>query len=747
MAKKHKKIYAKPAPAPELKDRFPGWLLWPVFAAWGFFVLKNYYARFTPDLGRLFSILSPEQYTAGLFSVLPGHLLNILAAAVFLFGCFSAGRPALKAAGFRFSGALEETVFSCGAGFGLLAVYVFLLSAFKLLYFWPVAVFMALACAAGIYSLVKAPLHAAGGGPGVFGPAEIAALAVLLLAMLLNLAGTLSPEIFYDALVYHLAVPNYYVINHGITPMPYNFYSNLPFTHGMLYSAALLLKGEILAKFINYGAGVFTVGAVLAMGARYFSLRAGLWGAVIFYTVGHAMFSSWSAGTEALLMFFSTLAIYAVLNQMGADQDGLGAGLNKAVLNQADANQEAAGEDRRWLWLAACFCGLAMGVKYTGFFTAVGVMLAYAWSGRSKPAAVLKNLALFTLIAAVFVAPWLVKNYLYTGNPVYPFAPGLFGVGQNSDPQKLKNFIANASQLGPLKPLYWLQMPWRITMGEVGNSEYFSPLFIMLLPVAFLLSGPAGAALSGLWIFFLAVWGGWSVSSCMVRFLMPAYPAAGLIMAAYLLSPGHKALKLVLKTAAFAVCLTGLYWAGLIFYSQGRWRPLTGAVTAEDYLSHTQPTYPYSCYSGIKFINERTGPGSKTLMIGDEKSFYFRKNYIVSSVYDKTAIVEYSAASKDGEDLYARLRAAGVTHLLLNTADAIRLGRDSRMFYWDERARGVFYAFWERHAREVFGFDEAQNGRVFNRIAVYELADKLPAGTPPAFNVMKEVIMKNIDAK
>lgn len=720
MAKKHKKTYVKPAPAPEPKDRFPAWLVWPVFAAWFFFVLKSYYSKFPVNLESLSVILAPEQYTAGLFSVLPGHLLNVLYAAVFMFACFSAGRPALKAAGLGFAGAPEETVFSCGAGFGLLAVYVFILAAFKLLYFWPVAAFMVLACSAGVYSLRRDPLRAAG-GPAAFGTADFAVLAVLLLAMLLNLAGTLSPEIFYDALVYHLAVPNYFVIKHGIAPMPYNFYSDLPFTHGMLYGAALLLKGEALAKFVNYGAGLLTAGAVLALGARHFSLRAGLWGAAIFYTVGHAMLASWSSGTEALLMFFSTLALYAVLNRTE--------------------------EEPRWLWLAACFCGLAMGVKYTGFFTAVGVMLVYAWPARSRPLTALKNLALFALIASFFVGPWLVKNYLYQGNPVFPFALNLFGADPHSDPQKLKDFIGHAGQIGPLKPLYWLMNPWKITMGQVPNSEYFSPLFILMLPGAFLLSGPAGAALSGLWIFFLSVWGGFSVSSTMARFLMPAYPAAGLIMAAYLFSPGHRALKGALKAAALAVCFTGLYWAGVIFYSQGRWRPLTEAVTAEDYLSHTQPTYPYSSYSAVKYINEKTSPGSKVLLIGDERSYYLKKDFIVSSVYDNTAAVEYAVASKDGEDLYARLKADGVTHMLLNTAEAIRLGTSYRMFYWDERARGVFYDFWGRHIKEVFHFDEAQNGQVFNRVSVYELADKLPAGAPPAYNVMKEVIMKNIEAK
>ena len=64
-------------------------------------------------------------------------------------------------------------------------------------------------------------------------------------------------------------------------------------------------------------------------------------------------------------------------------------------------------------------------------------------------------------------------------------------------------------------------------------------------------------------------------------------------------------------------------------------------------------------------------------------------------------MVEYAAAAKDGGDLYARLRADGVTHLLVNTADAIRLGREYRMFYWDARARGVFDEFWAGHARSV----------------------------------------------
>lgn len=722
MAKKRRKDHSRKSaesPAPE-KTRFPAWLVWPVIGCWLIFVLKTYYSRYMPHLELLPVMLSPGQYVSGLLGVLPGHLFNLGTGLAFLFACFALGRAALRYAGFSFRGALEEASFSLGAGFGLLAAYVFILSSLKALYLGPVAAFLLFWFGWGVFGLKRAPLARLEGAPGDLGPLELGALAALLLAMLINLAGAMAPEIFYDSLVYHLAVPNYFVISRGFAPMEYNFYSNLPFTHGMVYAAALLVKGAPLAKLVNYSAGIFTVVAVIAFGARYFTLRAGLLAALIFYTVAYTMMAAWSAGTESMLMLFSVLALYAALRR-------------------------EAGDNNRWLWLAAAFCGLAMGVKYTGFFTSVAVMLVCAWQDRSRPALILKNLALFTLIATVFTGPWLVKNWIYKGNPVYPFALDLFGVDHYSDPQKLKDFIRHAAQMGPLTLKNWLLAPWKATMGQLPNSEFFTPLFLALLPVLFLAGLPVSPVLPGLWIFFLVIWGGWSVSSTMVRFLMPAYPAAGLLIAAYLFSDGHKLLKRALRLLVVAVCLGGIFWAANIFYSQGRWRPLTGAISTDDYLSHTQASYPYACYAALKFINENTGPDARVLMIGDEKSFYLKKDLIVSSVYDKTAIVEYASAAAGGEELFSRLKKEGVTHLMVNMADAIRLGRDYRMFYWDEKARKAFYDMWDRHVVQVYAFDDSQGGQVINRIGVFKLVEKLPEGKPPAFNVMKEIIMKNIE--
>lgn len=651
---------------------------------------------------------------------LAGHAVNLATALAFLAATAGLGRFLLvNLLGSGPFNAWEEAAFSTALGLAVFAHAVLALAAGGFLYKWPVLALLAVSFGLGVFSLRSCP-PARSGNPG-FGPEfpDFLAFTLLAAALVFNLAGALSPEIFYDSLVYHLAVPNFYAIKHGLADMPYNLYSNLFLLHGMLYSAGLLLTGEMLPKLINYAAGVFSVAAVLGLGRRHFTARTGLWAALIFYTVTHTLLSAWSSGTESLLTLFSLCALAAALRHEPGE--------------------------KKFLLLAAFLAGCGMAVKSTGLFSAAGVGLVLIYKGRANPRQALRSALLFALVAALPVLPWLVKNQVYRHNPFFPFLVSVFGLPATADAHKIQGFMAETRQMGSVELKAWLLHPWKITMGEIGNSQYFTPLFLALLPLLFLLPPAAGTV--PLWIYFISGWLLWSFASTMVRFLMPAYPAAALLIAASLEGRGHRALRRTLSYAALASCALGLYWAGLIFYSQGRWRPVCGLVSRRDYLADTQPTYPYSHYAAIEFINEKLPPGAKTLIIGDGRSFYFRKDFVVSSVFDKTPVVEYAAASADGEELYARLRAAGITHLLVNIAEGIKLGQGYGMFYWDARARGVFDQFWARHAREVFARDEAQGGRFLNRVLVYEIAEKLPPGTSPAFNAVKEIIMKNIDGK
>ncbi|MCM2268007.1 MAG: glycosyltransferase family 39 protein [Elusimicrobiales bacterium] len=716
MAKKNKRAAAAPVAQPA-RSRFPGWLVWGAFLLWGGWVFKTYLSAFPPDVNSLFVMLAPAQYLGpGLLKALWGHLTALLAGAFFVLACAGLGRFLLGAV--LKPGRLtvcEDAAFSAALGFGVFGHLVLLLAAFGLLSAGPVTALQGAGIILGVAANRRFSIPGEENAPE-FRPLFPDLLAMVLLggALLLNLAAALSPEIFYDSLVYHLAVPNFYAIKGRLADMPYNLYSNLFLLHGMLYSAGLLLRDEMVPKLVNYAAGLLSLAAVLGIGRRWFSPRAGLWAGLIFYTVTHAMLASWSSGTEWLLTLFAVCSLAAALRHEPGEY--------------------------RFLLLAAFLSGCGMAVKTTGLFPAVGTGLVLLWRSRLDRGAALRAALVFVLVAALPVLPWLVKNWLYRGNPFFPFLTSVFGLS-GADPAKLSAFMVETRQMGAVQLKAWLLHPWNVTMGALPNSQYFTPLFLALLPLLFLLE-PVGTL--PLWLYFLCGWLLWSFASTMVRFLMPAYPAAALLIAAALEGEGRPALKKTLYYLSLLACALSLYWAGIIFYSQGRWRPVFGVISRDAYLSDTQPTYPYSHYAALRFINEKLPPGAKTLIIGDARSFYLKKDFVVSSVFDKTPIVEYALAAADGEALYARLRAEGVTHLLINAAEGIKLGQGYGMFYWDGRARGVFDAFWDRHVREVFSRDEAMGGRFLNRVTVYELADKLSAGERPPLNLLRDVVMKNV---
>ncbi|KAF0155402.1 MAG: glycosyl transferase family protein [Elusimicrobia bacterium] len=726
---------AERAPVQAEPARFPAWLAWAAVLGWGGFVLFSHYSSLLPESSLLARALSPFQYFPVSFKASAAAASSLLAGCVFAAAAVMAG-GLLSRLFYRGSTRLERLIFSFGAGLAVFSLAFTVLGFTGLLYKWAV-----MACGAGLagFGLFVHLERARRGFAGADGtgtpcrmvsPADAAGeslsaadmLLLLLLAgvLLVNLTAALGPEIFYDALVYHLAAPNAYNLAGGIEHIPYNLYSNLPMAHGLLYSAALFFNGDTCAKLLNFSAGLFSALAAFALGRRLYGRRAGLWAAALFYAVTHVMVASWSAGTDTLLTLFSTLALYSALRAEGEGRYG-------------------------WLALAGLMAGMAMGTKYTGLFPALGAGAAYLAKERRLDRAMLKELAFTGLIAALVVAPWLARNWAYKGNPVYPFMTTVFGADPLSSPEKIKGFLGETRQMGGFEPGRWLMHPWATTMGKVANSEFFSPLFLALLPVCFLLAAPSSAA-PPLWAYFLTVWLTWSFSSSMVRFLMPALPAAGVLLAGALAGRERTGLKAGVRWAMLASFCVSAAWGLIIFNSQGRHLVPTGAESREEFLPKTRPGHAYSSWRAYDYINRNLPADARVLVIGDARTFYLQRQYLASSVFDLNPVVELSAASRSGRELYELMAGAGITHLVLNVAEAIRLGRGYRTFYWDAAARRNFYDFWDRHAVELQGWTETEAGRFVNRVAVYEIAAEKP-GRQPAFNLVRDVVMRGIEGE
>ncbi len=700
--------------------RFPARLVWTAAALWAGLILLFHYFHFFRDAAGLL-----REFPLPAFPAVSARAL-LLSAGRALWGALFLGLAGLAgglAGGLFYRGStrLERFLFSAGAGLALFSLAQTALGFAGLLYRWPSLACCALLAGAGLFSHARLRRREPAAVLPPAGPLDfLDRLLVLLLAAAaaVNLLGALGPEVFYDSLVYHLAVPSAYNTAGGILHIPYNLYSDLPLAHGMLYSAALFFGGEVCAKLLNFSTGMLSLLAVLALGSRLTGRREGLWGAAVFYAVTQTMRASWPAGSDLPLTLFSFLALFAALGAEGKQRYGR-------------------------LVLAGLMAGMAMGTKYTGLFPVLGAAAAYLVKERRFDRAVLKELALAGAVAGVVLSPWLLKNLAYKGNPVYPFLSSVFGTGGLSDPEKIDGFLRETSQLDRLTPAGWFAHPWKATMGEFANSNFFSPLFLAFLPLCLLFRSPPRAA--PLWAYFLVVWSGWSLSSTLVRFSMPAWPAAGLLIAgAFLTGRDPSRPRTVLRGVMLASFGVSVLAGTVILLLQGGHLVPLGAESREEFLARTRPGHAYSSRPAYDFASSELPRGARVLVVGDARTFGLERPYLASSVFDLSPVVEFSAASRSGGDLYSRLRAAGVTHLVLNVSEAIRLGRGYGIFYWDAAARRVFYEFWDRHLVELRGWNETENGRFLNRVVLYELAGADPGRRPPA-NLVRDVVMRAIE--
>ncbi len=112
-------------------------------------------------------------------------------------------------------------------------------------------------------------------------------------------------------------------------------------------------------------------------------------------------------------------------------------------------------EKKNWkyFWLAAMFCGMAMGTKFNGLlFGYVGQWLLIAiWMILIADHRVKAFLMWcgHTMVAWLMMSPWLIKSAMLTGNPFYPMMGELFPTRTEFVPAMLSN--ANNHGLNILK--------------------------------------------------------------------------------------------------------------------------------------------------------------------------------------------------------------------------------------------------------------------------------------------------------
>jgi 4-amino-4-deoxy-L-arabinose transferase-like glycosyltransferase len=497
-----------------------------------------------------------------------------------------------------------------------------------------------------------------GPGPGPRpwpAPRRLVALAAAAAGALPFALLTLYPPTAFDATLYHLPYARAFVAAGAMPFLPDLRIPIFPQLMETLFALLLLAAGELATQTVALLATLLTAALVLAWGRR-FSPAAGWIAAATYAGSPVVVYLAGTAYVEPGLVLFATAALYATACWL----DGAGP---------------------RWLTLAAVFAGAAADTKYLGLFILGLVALAAVAATPPGPpetaAARWRRLATVAVAGGLVIAPWYGRIVAATGNPVFPFLPGVFGLS----PWNPLGFhpVADLREHPGAIVLGLLRLPWDavVARSRLGGSPPYSPIILLGLPA--LLVGAVYRRRVRVLLLTAAAYAVLVLAMLPdARYLLVALPlvclALGDSLATALAALARRAsrtsrrrqaepaARVAAAILALAIFLPGWCYA---VYRLGRQGPLPATPAERDaYLARALPVYP-----ALRYLDQACG-GSYTLYaIHAENMTYFAAGRFLGDWTGPASYTRVLPADGDARLLFGRLRMLGADHLLTVEGD------------------------------------------------------------------------------
>ena len=669
------------------------WITLGLLVLWLFFVLGSFFAVQKP-------------FAAGNVVAVGSVLLNLLAAIWLVAISLGLGAWLLNRLAADTFGLGETVVLGTGLGLGLLGLLVFGLGLVGLFHPWAAYVIT------GGLSLAAAPqlwrLFQQGRTWKFTNPPHPLVVVYLAVIGLLALLVALLPPTDWDGLFYHLTAPKLYLeagrIVSGIDVPHFSF----PSLMEMLFAWAMLLRGDIAAKLLHFSFAPLLAGLVYLTARRFLSQKSA-WPAVVILASMPMLgtLAGW-AYNDLALAFYQLASLYAAL----------------CFLQLAVSGQRSAVSDQRLsiIALSAIFAGLAMGLKYTSFVTPVVVGLLILWDALRTTYHALRTTShplrstfyalmpflLFCLIALLVASPWYLRNWFFTGNPVYPFLYGLFG-GAFWDNFRTEWYAAAGTGIG-WRPSTLLGLPWLLTLG-VRDANYWDgrtgPLLLLFLPLvigwALFRRDDRPPALNALLFYMAAQFAFWTLGVIwsralwQSRLLLPGLvalaPIAGWVWSELprLDTPQFSFSRFVNIAVVLTLALTVID-TGLLTQKINPLPYLTGLESRDDYLTRRLGAY----YAAMQQINTDLPLESTIVFLWEPRSYYCHLDCRPDSILDEFPhlVDQYQTADAIARNWHD----VGVTHVLIH--------RNGLQFVLNEQPEtidtGVLSALEENYLQPVF---------------------------------------------
>jgi hypothetical protein len=390
------------------------------------------------------------------------------------------------------------------------------------------------------------------------------------LVLLIEGLAAMAPLTGSDALHYHFAAP-LLILRSGFHPSFFLSHSFFCGQSHLLILMGLALGSSQLATGLMFLGGLLAAAACACLMCRWAN-SAWKWTAALVFLVTPVVFWQISAaGAPDLWMaFFATMGVLVISRTQE---------LPRSV----------------HALLAGALAGGVAGTKYTGCIIAASMAVAFLWEARSA----IGGLLFFSGSLGAGVWPYA-RNFLWTGDPVFPFLTGWLSPGKLNG-YTLASYLADtgAAESRHLWQIFKFPLFAAIDQLHPGFWQFLGPLALAFAPLLLLVvrNTPAWRAALTVWILGAI---GIGATSGMTRFLLPVLPiaiAAVLAGVAQLKSAGW---RLVRYTSLASVCSFLLLGAaGMLVYNRAALSAAVGLTPGEDYLRQHAPEYEKA-----QFINE-----------------------------------------------------------------------------------------------------------------------------------------------
>jgi hypothetical protein len=327
----------------------------------------------------------------------------------------------------------------------------------------------------------------------------------------LYLANAMAPEISPDGSTYHLGLVSRYLNQHGFVRITDNLYAAMPEGVEMLFLFAFAFGRHSAAALVHFAFFVALVWQVFSYARRRGFPVAG--------------------ASAALLVFASPVA---GIDGSSAYNDVAVAAIAFTLFHLLQLWDEE--RDPRLLAAIGLAAGFAFAAKYTAW-------PALAYAGGFVVVKNRKAVLPVAACAAVVIAPWLLKNWIYLHNPVAPFFNRQF-----PNPYVTAGFEDIYRRM---MAMYQLKSRWEIPMqvttyGSV--SGLLGPVFLLAPLGLVALRRREGRQL---WLAAL-VFSLNYFSNIAARFLLPPMPFVALALALALSAVPQLAVAVALLSAALS---------------------------------------------------------------------------------------------------------------------------------------------------------------------------------------------------